>query len=250
MARIGVVGRRVWGMRTIVHESAVVHETAVVHESAVVGEDTQIGPHCVVGPNAVISNCTLDRHVNIGPGCVVGHAGFGFLPKPHQGDQAQSQEQDQSLDVREEGGEDPYMVHKPQELRVVIGEFVVLGPQCNVARGSWRDTVIGPGCKLDALVQIGHNVVLGSAVLIAAQSGIAGSVTVGNRVAMGGQVGVAQHLSIADDVQIAGKSGVIGNITTPASVWGGYPAVPISVFRRNAIRDRHSHGHLSASPSS
>ena len=83
---------------------------------------------------------------------------------------------------------------------------------------SWRNTVIGAGCKLDNLVQIGHNVVMGPHCVVAAQSGIAGSVTVGTHAYMGGQVGIAQHLTVGDHVRIAGKAGVMADVPSRAAV--------------------------------
>ena len=96
---------------------------------------------------------------------------------------------------------------KPQELRGIIGADVEIGANSTVDRGSWRDTVIGDGTKIDNLVQIGHNVHIGNSCLICAQVGIAGSTTLGQGVQVGGQAGVAQHLYVGDAARIAAKWG-------------------------------------------
>lgn len=123
---------------------------------------------------------------------------------------------------------------KPQELRVVIGDDVEIGANTTIDRGSWRNTEIKSGCKLDNLIQIGHNVILGKGCLIAAQTGVAGSTTVGDFVMIGGQVGIAQHLTVGNRVKIAAKSGVINDLKENLT-YGGYPAVEIKDFHRQTL---------------
>ena len=125
-------------------------------------------------------------------------------------------------------------VKKPQELRVQIGDDVEIGSNTTIDRGSWRDTVINSNTKLDNLIQIGHNVIIGEDCLICAQSGIAGSTTIGNGVLIGGQVGIAQHLNIGDDVRIAAKSGVMHDLQK-GKAYGGYPAVEVNKFHRQTL---------------
>jgi UDP-3-O-[3-hydroxymyristoyl] glucosamine N-acyltransferase len=132
-------------------------------------------------------------------------------------------------------------VKKPQELRATIGDDVEIGANTTIDRGSWRNTAIHSGCKLDNLIQIGHNVVLGKGCLMAAQSGIAGSTTVGEKVMIGGQVGIAQHLSIGDNVRIAAKSGVMNDLARNCT-YGGYPATEILNFHRQTLFLRNQSG--------
>ena len=162
----------------------------VVHPSAVLASDVVVGDGCSVGANVVVQNATIGDRVIIHPGTCIGQDGFGF----HIAEADQSHEK------------------KPQRLNVVIHDDVEIGANCCVDRGSWRDTVIGAGTKIDNLVQIGHNVVIGQHCLVAAQSGIAGSTIVGDRCLIGGQVGVAQHLTIGAGAQIAAKSGVMSDL--------------------------------------
>ena len=107
---------------------------------------------------------------------------------------------------------------------------VEIGSNTTIDRGSWRNTVVGSNTKLDNLIQVGHNVVIGDGCLICAQTGIAGSTTIGKGVLIGGQVGIAQHLSIGDGVRIAAKSGVMQDLQQGRS-YGGYPAVEVKACK-------------------
>jgi len=191
-----------------VHRSAVVHPTAHVHETAWIGplavieEDVVIGPGCRVESRAVVCRGSrLGSNVILGPGSVIGADGFGFVPTAEG-----------PLNVRHVG-------------RVVIEDNVSIGANTCVDRATLGTTRIGAGTKIDNLVQVGHNVHLGSRCLIAAQTGLAGSTHVGDDVMLGGQVGVADHLELGDGAKVAAKSGVVGNIG-PNQVVAGYPAVP------------------------
>ena len=114
---------------------------------------------------------------------------------------------------------------------MLIGDDCDVGANTTIDRGSMRDTVIGPGCWIDNLVQIGHNVEVGRGCIIAAMAGISGSTKVGNFVAIGGQVGLAGHLKIGDGAQIAAQSGIMTDVQ-PGVTLCGTPAVPIKEFFR------------------
>ena len=122
----------------------------------------------------------------------------------------------------------------PQLGRVLIKDNVEIGSNCCIDLGTGPDTIIGEGTKLDNLVQIGHNTVLGKNCIIVAQSGISGSTQIGNNVIIGGQVGIAGHLKIGNNVRIAAKSGVMKNIEDGMTV-GGIPSVPIKDWHRQTI---------------
>lgn len=162
-----------------------------------------IDPSASIGANVVIHNGVIvGARVVIGAGSVIGAPGFGW--------------------TESENGQ-PEAV--PQLGGVVLEDDVHIGPLCTVASGTLSPTIVGRGTKLDAQVHLGHNVVIGENVIVAAQSGFAGSVTVGRGVRIGGQVGIADHVTIGDFAKIAAKSGVIGDVPEGA-VFAGYPAVP------------------------
>jgi UDP-3-O-[3-hydroxymyristoyl] glucosamine N-acyltransferase len=211
--------------RATVHASATIGRGvtidpgALVGPNAQIGEFTCIGPNAVIGPNvvigsacsigagAVITHASIGDHVIIHPGAAIGQDGFGF-----------SLSLEGHLKVAQIGA-------------VIIHDGVEIGANTAVDRGSTRNTVIGPGTKIDNLVQIAHNVVIGRSCVIAAQAGIAGSATLGNFVAIGGQSGIAPHLTVGDGAQIAGASGVTRDV--PAGErWAGFPARPTKKFFR------------------
>lgn len=208
-----------------VDPSARVGAGAAVAAGAVIGKRAEIGARCRIGPNAVIgpgvvigddttvganaslSHCLIGARVLIYPGVRIGQDGFGFAidPKGH--------------------------VKVPQLGRVVVGDDVEIGANSCIDRGAVGDTVIGPGCMIDNLVQIGHNVQLGRGCVIVSLVGISGSTRLGDFVVVGGQSGFAGHLRIGSGVRVAAQSGVHKDVPDGVSV-GGSPAVPVSEWRR------------------
>ena len=223
--------------RSGVHPRAVVDATAELGEGvevaagAVVGAGVRLGAGTIVGPNAVIgdnviiglrcrigalvsiSHAEIGSSVTLHPGVRIGQDGFGFAPDP--------------------AGH----VKVPQLGRVLIGDGCDIGANSTIDRGAGPDTVIGAGCWIDNLVQIGHNVVLGRGCIVVAQSGVAGSSRLGDYVALGAQGGIAGHLKIGNGAQVAAKAGVMTDIPA-GETWSGAPAVPIRQFFREVATIR------------
>ncbi|CAI5716641.1 unnamed protein product [Hyaloperonospora brassicae] len=199
---------------SVVHSSAKIGKRCRIGAFSTVGADVIIGDDSIIGANVTLQNCSIGSQVVIHAGVRIGQDGFGFTLNGHG--------------VHEK---------KRQERRVEVHDCVEIGANCTIDRGSWRNTVVGKHCKLDNLIQLGHNVQLGTGCVIAAQTGIAGSTTLGNNVHIGGQVGVAQHLKIGDNVRIAAKSGVMNHLESNAT-YGGSPAVPIMEYRRQMVQLR------------
>jgi UDP-3-O-[3-hydroxymyristoyl] glucosamine N-acyltransferase len=174
------------------------------------GAGAQLGEGCQLGPHsAVLAGCVLGRDVEVGAGAIIGSAGFGFALGPDG----------------------------PERLRslstVELGDEVAVGANSCVDRGTLAPTRVEAKAKIDNLVQLGHNVEVGSASLICAQAGLAGSVVVGQGALLGGQAGVADHLTIGERARVAAKAGVIGDVAADQSV-AGYPARPRARWAREA----------------
>jgi len=209
-----------------------IHPTAVIHLSAKIGTGSKIGAGCYIGPDVVIGDgaiiypnvtildactigngtviwsgavirerCHIGKHSIIHPNAVIGADGFGFRPCPERG-----------------------LVKVPQIGNVVIGNGVEIGANSCVDRGKFSSTVVGDGCKIDNLVQIGHNSKLGKFCIMAGNSGLAGSVTLGNGVIIGGSASIKDHTTIGDGAIVGAGSGVVNDIPAGKTMLG-YPAV-------------------------
>jgi UDP-3-O-[3-hydroxymyristoyl] glucosamine N-acyltransferase len=180
----------------VVGDRAVLHPGVVLYPGVTLGEDVTL--HANV---SVRSGCRIGNRVTIHDGTVVGSDGFGYAPD----------------------GKSWYKI--PQIGIVVIEDDVEIGSNAVIDRAALEVTRIGRGSKIDNLVQIAHNCVIGEDCMIVSQVGISGSTQVGNHVIMGGQVGVAGHLKIGDNVMIGAKSGVPGDIAANQTM-SGYPCLP------------------------
>jgi UDP-3-O-[3-hydroxymyristoyl] glucosamine N-acyltransferase len=218
-----------------------VHSTAVVATTAEIDPSAHIGPYCVIaektkigarsvlqGHNHVGANCTIGEDANIFPnatlypateignrvrihsGTVIGSDGFGYV---------------------QDGG---FHRKVPQIGNVIIRDDVEVGANVTVDRGALGPTIIGRGSKIDNLVQIAHNVVIGEHCLVISQAGIAGSTRLGNYVVLGGQVGVAGHLKIGNGASVSAQSGVMTNIPE-GEKWLFTPAQPDRLAKRVII---------------
>ena len=210
-----------------IHPMAVIHDTAIIGTGCKIGAGTYIGKDVVIGNNTILyPNVTIMDETKMGsnnviwPGVVIrersvigsfcivhsnasiGADGFGFRPSP----------------------DGKGLIKITHIGNVVIGNGVEIGANTCVDRGKFGSTIIGDGCKLDNLVQIGHNSKMGRCCLMAGSSGLAGSVTLGDGVIVGGGVCISDHVNVGSGVLVGGMSGVIQDVPAGKKVLG-YPAV-------------------------
>lgn len=197
------------GAGVYIGAKAVVSNGVSIGANSVIGDGVMLGEGCRIGALVSIAFALIGADCQIHDGVKIGIRGFGFVPTG-----------------------DGQFIDMPQLGRVVIGNRVEIGANSTIDRGANGDTTIGDDCRIDNLVQIGHNVIVGKASVIVAQAGISGSTKIGAYGQLGGQVGVAGHLTLADQVIIAAKAGVTNSIFEKASVYGGFPARPIKEWRR------------------
>jgi UDP-3-O-[3-hydroxymyristoyl] glucosamine N-acyltransferase len=210
-----------------------IHPTAVVHNTAIIGNNCMIGAGCYIGKNVrlgenvvvypnttILDDTTIGNYTTIWSGTVIrertmigshcilhpnvtiGADGFGYRPSP-----------------------DGNGLIKVQHIgNVIIGNGVEIGANSCVDRGKFSATIVGDGCKIDNLVQIGHNSKMGKCCIMAGASGLAGSVTLGHGVVIGGGACISDHVSLGNGVKVGGGSGVMSNFTDGKKILG-YPAI-------------------------
>jgi UDP-3-O-[3-hydroxymyristoyl] glucosamine N-acyltransferase len=187
----------------VIEAGAQIGGDTIIGAGSYVGHETVIGSGCHIYPHVTIrERSRIGSRVIIHSGAVIGADGFGF----------------EMIDGRQE---------KIQQLGIVqIDDDVEIGANTTIDRARFGRTWIQQGVKIDNLVQIAHNVVIGKNTVIAAQTGIAGSVQIGQRVLIGGQVGIIGHIEIGDTTAIGAQSGISKNIGGGA--WWASPAVPLA----------------------
>jgi len=222
-----------------------IHKSAVIHSSVKLGKDIYIGPHvvieenvsldndieihagaiiganCSVGASSVIhSNVVLKENTVIGKycvlysGCVIGSEGFGYAK------------------------DDAKWLAIPQTGKVVLGDYVDIGSNSTIDCGALDDTIISHGVKIDNLVQIGHNCIIGENTIIAGCVGIAGSARIGKNCAIGGAAMILGHLSIVDDVTISPGSMITSSIKTPGTYTALMPFQEHDAWLKTAAKIR------------
>lgn len=206
---------------------------ARIYDGAFVGENVRFGKNCVIMPNAVIcdsvsfgdncvvypsvviySDCVIGNNVKIHAGSVIGSDGFGY--------------------AHTKMGEHIKIEHFGN---VIIEDDVEIGANVAIDRAVFESTIIKKGAKIDNLVQIGHNCVVGEHSLLVSQVGLAGSTTMGRNVVMGGQAGTGGHIHIGDFVQIAGR-GAVGKNLPPNTKWGGHPLMDLKQWQKMHVKLR------------
>lgn len=197
------IGKEVYiGAFAYIGEHAVIGDFAQIYPHTYVGDGVHIGAHTTLHANvSVYAKCKLGNHCIIHAGVVIGSDGFGHAPQA-----------------------DGSYLKIPQLGNVVIEDRVEIGANTTIDRATMGSTIIKEGVKLDNLIQIAHNVVLGKHTVIAAQTGISGSTQIGENNMIGGQVGFVGHISTAKGVKIGAQSGVSKSIKTENSAWKGSPA--------------------------
>jgi UDP-3-O-[3-hydroxymyristoyl] glucosamine N-acyltransferase len=209
----------------LVHPSARIEEGARIEPGATVGREARIGRGTVIAAGAAIGyRVTVGRGCYIGPGASVLHALVGDRVILHAGVRIGNDGFGFAMGPRGH-------LKVPQIGRVIIQDDVEIGANSCVDRGALKDTIIGEGTKIDNLVQIGHNVVIGRHCVIVAQTGISGSAELEDFVVMGGQSGTVGHIKVGMGAQIAGAAHVKDDIPAGARV-GGTPAVPLAEWAR------------------
>ncbi len=224
-----------------IHPTARIEDGAIIEPGAVVGREAWVGAGTTIAAGALVGyRVTVGRNCYIGPGVTLTHALLGDRVTIHAGVRVG---QDGFGFAMGAGGH----LKVPQIGRVIIQDDVEIGANSCIDRGALKDTIIGEGTKIDNLVQIGHNVVIGRRCVIVAQTGLAGSCTLDDFVVMGGQSGVAGHLKVGAGSQIAGASHVTDNVP-PRMRMVGTPAVPIREWTRERMTMRRLAKQSAASP--
>ncbi|MEM8931631.1 MAG: UDP-3-O-(3-hydroxymyristoyl)glucosamine N-acyltransferase [Acidobacteriota bacterium] len=220
--------------------AAGVHSTAVIADDATIDPTAHVGPYAVVGEGSRVgADVVLEAHVVIGRDVVVGdggwlHPGVVLYDGTHLGERVEIHSGTvvgaDGFGYATSGG----IHHKvPQVGHVEVGDDVEIGANSAIDRALLETTRIGPGTKIDNLVQVGHNVRTGKGCLLCGQAGIAGTTVLDDYVVLGGQAGAIDHVRLGTGVQVAAKSAVMGDIEA-GRIIGGIPATDLGHFRRQA----------------
>jgi UDP-3-O-[3-hydroxymyristoyl] glucosamine N-acyltransferase len=195
-------------------ENVQIADNVKIFPNTFVGDNVRIGAGTILHAGVKIyHDCVLGANITVHAGTVIGSDGFGFAPQA-----------------------DGSFKKVPQIGNVVIEDNVEIGANATIDRATIGSTLIHSGAKLDNLIQIAHNVEVGTNTVIAAQAGVSGSTKLGNNVMIGGQAGIVGHISIADGSKINAQSGVSKSIKSPNSAVTGSPAFDYtSALRSQAV---------------
>lgn len=199
------------GPLCVIEDGAIVGERSHLQANVFLGRNSRVGDDCWLMPRTfVAAECELGDRVRLQAGAVVGSDGFGY----------------EFVNGRHE--------KVPQVGTVVVQNDVEIGANSTIDRARFSRTVIGEGTKVDNLVQIGHNVIVGKHCLLCAQAGISGSTTIEDYVVLAGQVGVGGHITLGKGMKAGGQAGITADVP-PGTVVNGTPAIPFALERRIAV---------------
>ncbi|RDU64651.1 UDP-3-O-(3-hydroxymyristoyl)glucosamine N-acyltransferase [Helicobacter sp. MIT 14-3879] len=200
---------------TFIGENVEIGENSTIMPNVVICDDVKIGDNTTIYPNVVIyKNTIIGNNVIIHAGSIIGSDGFGY--------------------AHTKTGEHIKIEHFGN---VIIEDNVEIGANVTIDRAVFESTIIKNGAKIDNLVQIGHNCVIGEHTILVSQVGFAGSTTTGRNVICGGQVGTGGHIHIGDFVQVAGR-GAVGKNLPPNTKWGGHPLMELNEWQKMHIKLR------------
>lgn len=208
------IGENVYiGQNVVIEDGAVIGNGCQIYANTFIGQGVSLGEDSLVYANVTIyKGCKVGNRCVLQAGCVIGGDGFGFAPNP-----------------------DGSYSKIPQLGIVRLEDDVEIGANSTIDRSTMGETLIKRGVKIDNLVHIAHNVVVGEDTVMAALTGIAGSTKIGKHCMFGGQSGVVGHVEVADNSNFAAKCGVSSSIKTPGQQWHFYPHIEGSKFRRSYV---------------
>ena len=195
---------------SIIKNNVYIDSNSTIGAFSSIGPNVIMGKNCYIGDNVNIANAYVGDNVIVQNGTIIGQDGFGYAFNANQYNKI------------------------PQIGLVIIGNNVELGCNCTIDKGSLKHTEICDGVKIDNLVHIAHNVIVGKNTVIAGQTGIAGSTIIGENVMIGGQVGIAGHLKIGDNVKVGAQAGVTKSILSN-DVVSGTPAIKLKNYLKQSI---------------
>lgn len=202
---------------TYISQGAQVGNNVKLFAGVFLGNNVKVGDNTILHPGVKVYNdCVIGSNVTIHAGTVIGADGFGYAPQA-----------------------DGSYKKVPQIGNVIVEDCVEIGANTTIDRATIGSTIIRAGARLDNLIQVAHNVEIGSNTVIAAQAGVSGSTKIGNNVMIGGQAGIVGHIQIADGSKINAQSGVSKSIKTPNTAVTGTPAFDYTAALRSQALSRN-----------
>ena len=191
------------GPNVYIGHDVIIGDNVTIYPNVTIGQGAIIGDNTIIYSNVVIREfCQIGKECVLNPGCIIGGDGFGF--------------------VKINGNNTKI----DQIGAVILEDYVEIGSNTTIDRGAIGNTIVKKYAKIDNLVQIAHNVIVGENTLIISQVGISGSTEIGENVTLAGQTGVAGHIKIGNNVMIGGRGGVTGNIEDN-QILAGFPLMPL-----------------------